>query len=1411
MAETVSQQRNEEGGLHTVSNVALAGTGLYVGNKIFNAATQMDSKPAQLYNHLLGTKYLERHMSAASMSWKTVDGTTLANQSVKKAMISQMLALEEASPLHILRTLQLSNIFMPFVDITESQDVIRFSPSKLKNQAHYYQAVIEYANREATEQTKRKLKEDALKQGLGFYKNTMYLLDEKGDIDKTSVVIPEARLSLSHLKHGQQLSRNAMVESYSKNLGTNIDYGNMYKDQLMFIGGKSNADLTGAWSKSWFRYTTEASMKSLDNPLGGIEDLLRGMGAGDTSIFESKAWLTAKKYLNVNMGSGGNYDLTLPEMYKRSAVNVAKKTTIGLLGYEIADSLVRTIAPADTLFNDGIYTGLTNLYASATLNIAEIWSDKFQGYKNSQEQIAPGSTSLLALAAIPMSGALMGSKYAYAKRLGKTALEDADKAAEVFSTKSTDTFLSKLGLAKEYTPMKKNALKGALIGAALAIPFLPGALVGESSEELRAQYSGEKEVAQKANRFWMMGGGEWNGTHTRYFTSHNVARVNADGTDKVRYGDDDTKKKLNPLLHPLAYIKNPYRYEEMHESDMPYPVWGMDVGYGSIYGKIYERTIGQIIKPDVINPAIREMAQEAEGMVEHSKYGVVANKLKSILVGDKNSIPMPVDGKMASMIKEGIARSPESANYDPNLEAAGLTFQAGADLIGLKGWAASLPLKDFGISSENVRTQLARSGEATSAARDFRDWNIGDAWGCFTPEMRVKTINGYVEIQNIKVGDLVLSKGGIYRPVKTVFIKDFIYAPLLNITTGSFKSTIRCTPDHVFPGLKREQYNCGHPKPLKDLSILDRDMSEYSVNDYLVIPKFEDIYFIEIVGIQEELYTGLMYDLEIDGSDSDNESDVNYYTVERVLCHNSGEYQRKILGTSAGSLMERYNPLTNNMASWLPKNPNQYYIDYSKGNAYSKIERGEERLTGKGYEALNPGLEGVDPEDYSLIYKYKILSDVAKGSREHIRARQQALQAYTGGALSKEESKILEQTLDQEVARDNRKTFKEQSTVAQRFNSGPEGLLQGALWDIVSTESPLEMLTPIRPIAKFIHNRTAIEDYIETQLGGSDAAIWTNPYSHFIKPAANKARLLAERNFKSQEVTEKENIDEYFDKLGTIKNLSDGNRTNDLNSVASASLSGLFTNEQVMKFKKSLNADQKDYFEAFSKEKDEKKRDKIRSILPEDVLRGYEQIWRNSDTAAKARSNGSSVQQAITDDFNRNTKVLAHSMNTKPLTREEKKSAAALVDADLDSYANLGGSRGERIEITQNEMLRKKISFQESAAYVHNTTGSPTSKFMGWDPRLTIDDIKIKTLSIGGEDLKRFGFWKKDEERMNSITALNDEDQVINSLSRIKADIHRNMMARQKIDSVLFSNGYKTRHISIADSNYGMLKFKEEE
>lgn len=1237
-------------------NAAIVGSGVGSSAFLLKKYGQEDSSLSNFYNKLLGTNYLKRQLDKIP-TWVDSDGSKFTNQSMMKSMLSQLMAIEEASPLHVLRTLQLSNIIQPFVGVTQSEQEVKFAARKLRNQRHYYETLINFANKEMDDKLRLAKIDQVMTEGMIFKGGKMYGLTADGKIDKANIVIPHARLALSNIRQGDINSPNQMFLNYAKSLGASVDLDRMKADPITVVGGSNGKALGGKWGQSWLNYSMEMGMKSLDNPLAGFEEMLRGAGLDNTSFFNSRAWVTAKRFTNVQLGTNGDYSLGIRKSLVKSGKNVAIKSTAVALGYEVIDSTLRMIAPQDGLFSEGLYTGLTNLYASTRIGFAEIWSDRFQGYKDSQEEYAKGSTNLSALAALPAAGALFGAQMSYFKRIGKTVMSDADKAADIYSVASKSETLSKIGLDKAYKPMKKNALIGAIAGAAVALPFLPGALVGASSEELRELYSGEKEVAQKANRWWMFGGSSWEGSHTQYYAKHNVARVNADATDKVRYGDDDTKKKLNPLLHPLAYLKDPYRYEKKHAEDMPYPVWGMDVGYGSIYGKLFERTIGQVIKPDKINPAIYELTK---GMEESTSLkGGLLKGAKNILVGDKErsggsiAVPVELSGDDKSLIRDELMGVPESGRVSANLEGLALGYQAGIDLIGLKGWTASMPLAALGVDPNNMPLQLARSGEATSAARDLVDANVGDMFGF-------------------------------------------------------------------------------------------------------------------------------------------------------------GEFQRKILGTSSNSLPDRLNPLLNNMPHWLPNSDNQYYINFAKGNPFSHVKNGEERLPGAGVGALNSELEGVEPEDYSLVYKYKILSDVAKGSREHIRNRQQALSAYANGDLSEREVEIVKQTVEQEAERDNRKTFYEPSGVGKRFGFGPLGYVQSSIWDSVSRsgESPFEMLTPLRPMAKFMHNRTAIEDYVATQLGGSDAGIWTNPYDHFIKPAANKTRLIVDRTFKGEEVVEKENIEEYFDKLGHMRNRRNKNALDDNNSIVASSMSGLNTKEKVLKFKKSLSDSDRDYFESFSKETNEKKRDMIRSILPKDSLRGYEQIWRNVDTAAEARSKGVSVQKAIAEDIHKQTVKLQDAFGTG-LSRDELDTVKNSVYNNRDSYADLGFSKQERMRYAQDEAVRAKMADQEAATFVKNTTGIPGNKFMGWDPRLTTDDIKIRTLSAGGADLKRFGFWKKDEERMNRIPALKDEDQVIHSLSRIKSELKANYMMKRQIEMTMFNNGFKASRINVVDSNYGNLTVQE--
>ena len=1248
---TNMQQENERdsalinaGTFSTVVGAGVAVNSLYGGT---------DSSLANFYQNLIGTNFLQRQLENTP-TWINSNGAMYANQSLMKSMLSQLMAIEEASPLHVLRTLQLSNIVQPFINITQSEQEIKFSARKLRNQDHYYKSLITFANKDMDEKARNELIKRTLSTGMVYKNGNLYGVGKNGDIDLNSIVAKNAKLVVSNISQGEINSPNQMFLNFSKAIGAKVNLDILKHDPISVVAGPSNLQFANKWTQGWMRYALETGMKSLDNPLAGFEEMLKGVGVDQTSFFQSKAWTTAKRYSNFfQLGTNGNYDLGIRESLIKSGKNIAVRTTGALVGYELLDSFMRTISPSDGLFSNGLYTGITNLYASSRIKVAEVWSDRFQGYKDSQEEYAPGSTDLSKLLALPLAGALFGAQTAYFGRMTKTALENSDEAAKVYSVASKSEFLSKFGMDGLQKPMKRNALIGALAGAAVALPFLPGALVGASSDELRDLYSGKTDVAQKANRWWMFGGTAWEGSHTQYFTKHAVARINADGTDKVRYGDDDTKKKLNPLLHPLAYIKDPYRYEKMHAEDSPYPVWGMDVSYGSIYGKLFERTVGQVIKPDIVNPAIYDLS---EGMQESKSLKMgIAKGIGKFFLGERSQgfqVPTEVNPQDASLIQSGDMAAPESAGLNPIQESSALTYQSATDLVGLKGWALSMPLSKIGIDAQNTPLQLARSGEGTSSARDLVDQNMGDLFGF-------------------------------------------------------------------------------------------------------------------------------------------------------------GEFQRKILGTSSASLPERFNPLNNNSAYWLPHSDTQYYINFGKGNPYDHIKNGEERLPGVGFAALNPEVDGVQPEDYSLVYRYKVLSDVAKGSREHIRARQQVLAAYTDGDLSKREVEIVKQTMEEEVARDNRKTFYEPSNEKDRFGFGPIGYIQSSIWDFVSKhgELPTEMLTPVRPMAKFMHNRTAIEDYVQTQLGGSDAAIWTNPYSHFIKPAMNKTRLLVDGSFKAEEVVDKENIDEYFDKLGHMRNRRNSNPMDDNNSVVASSMSGLNTKDKVLQFKKSLSADQKDYFESFSKETDAKKRDMIRSILPKDVLRGYEQIWRNVDTAEVAKSRGDSVQKAIAEDIHKQTIKLQDAFGVG-LSKADYEMITHKVYSGRDSYVNMGFSTDERIRYTSDEVVRQKMADMEANTYVKNATGTPSNKFMGWDPRLLTDDIKIRTLSVGGEDLKRFGFWKKDEDRMNRIPALKEEDEVIHSLSRIKADIKSNLIMKRQIEMTMFNNGFKASRIDVMDSNYGSINIQ---
>lgn len=100
--------------------------------------------------------------------------------------------------------------------------------------------------------------------------------------------------------------------------------------------------------------------------------------------------------------------------------------------------------------------------------------------------------------------------------------------------------------------------------------------------------------------------------------------------------------------------------------------------------------------------------------------------------------------------------------------------------------------------------------------------------------------------------------------------------------------------------------------------------------------------------------------------------------------------------------VKEYNPIRNASPSWLPES-----LKY--GNQYASLRGGggEYRLPGEGYAALHKELKGVNPEDYPLMHRLKILGDLAPYSPQYKGTLRQANLMEAEGDMTQQEIKFL--------------------------------------------------------------------------------------------------------------------------------------------------------------------------------------------------------------------------------------------------------------------------------------------------------------------------------------------------------------------------------------------------------------------
>jgi intein/homing endonuclease len=300
-----------------------------------------------------------------------------------------------------------------------------------------------------------------------------------------------------------------------------------------------------------------------------------------------------------------------------------------------------------------------------------------------------------------------------------------------------------------------------------------------------------------------------------------------------------------------------------------------------------------------------------------------------------------------------------------------------------------------------------------------------------------------------------------------------------------------------------------------------------------------------------------------------------------------------------------------------------------------------------------------------------------------------------------------------------------------QFNYSLNERLAGALSDTMlhNIETPLEYLTPFSPASKFIHQRSAIEDYVATQAVGTKNAFWDKPYENFFQPA--KDMFLYKSGLDSdvpKHIQDRRKTNEYFDMLKWVKASRAEEQARMLGDARTAALMAAEKSKTVFgmdvfgnptSIMRALPRNERDYFNAFTEARTPEERDQILSLVPENLKRLYTSQWMSKAAAAAYAKKEAGI--ATAEDL--------QAINTVRQLRASEGLNYAETDIQLWQRETQG-------QVPFDEWLRNR----KAAAYF-STHSLPDPSWIGWNPAVDIDDIKMKYVENSGSDYHDHDLW----------------------------------------------------------------------
>ena len=532
------------------------------------------------------------------------------------------------------------------------------------------------------------------------------------------------------------------------------------------------------------------------------------------------------------------------------------------LGYQTLDYLTRQSSFFDdTAFDEGLTHGLATVGVKANLAASRVAQyTGLHAYREAQESIAPGSTSLQSLVAFPMIGFLTGSTSVYLARIAKqmkyqrgglTSAQAGIKAAadlkqfgkwsgsieQLIAKKSglysrqdwigkairkiatedgediAYKFVGKIG------PAKLAGLIGAGLGAAAVLPFLPGALIpGTRPDELEKIYSGQQEVAIRKGRWWEFGRSPFEGSRIMYFRPHWYARMSQRSREKSLYSEDTSP------VERWWKTEFTYDFEKEHYYDRPYPITALPFEDVPLIGPLLANTIGRLIKPPKLMHTEEWMGDQGLAAMPPRFGGRIATEI------GEQSAPAPISpydvrgtigeqayrftemvglpGFAATSIKEAITGTPDLYDQFSQLESARRAFgmeraywdlEIGGGLGTTEALRRLYPHRRRQIPLYNPIRNLMPEW-LPGAGEKSPDFLHGDPY-CISSDTLVEVLrHGFIKVDELRESDWIKSHKGRWLPVKKIVKREMNpHEQLFEIKVTSLAAfPIKASEEHPF-------------------------------------------------------------------------------------------------------------------------------------------------------------------------------------------------------------------------------------------------------------------------------------------------------------------------------------------------------------------------------------------------------------------------------------------------------------------------------------------------------------------------------------------------------------------------------------------------------------------------------------